>query len=234
MAGLGIDEKEELRLLRIANDLELKLRELPPDSEEWAALKLEVEEASQKWREYHERRISSVFSNTREPLLCRPESPDESYMPTAKQGPPKVSTARIIAASIVGILVFLSIIILLGTLLSVIVSLLMQIKIVEIVIRFFVTLPISHGWFISEGTALFAVLGVPVYITAYGATYSIVEKIGKQNYLPFLIIGIMLLIIYIPSGILDIASKQAFWADIYGTIAAIYFIKESLELHKKQ
>lgn len=126
-----------------------------------------------------------------------------------------------------GILIFLAIVILLGTLLSVIVSLLMQIKIVEIAVRFFVTLPISHGWAIREETALFATIGVFAYLYAYIISQLAMDRISRDSPIPLLVAGIAILVIYIPSTILAIIAKSAIWADIYGTIAGICFIRES-------
>lgn len=55
MAGSEIDAKEELReelqLLRIANDLELKLRKLSPDSEEYEKLSLELKNVQRKYNQ---------------------------------------------------------------------------------------------------------------------------------------------------------------------------------------
>lgn len=228
MADLGIYEKEELRLLRIANDLELKLRKLSPDSEEWAALKLEAEEASLKWREYHERRVSSDFSNIQEPLLHISEPPDELYItPTVQHDPSKSSTIRIVAASIVGVLIFFAISILLGMLIVTIVALLMQIKIIEIAIRFFVTLPVSNGWYINEETALYAVIGVFAYSFAYFISEAVMDRISRDNPIPLLVAGIALLVIGIPSAIMAIIIKSTIWADIYCIIAGICFVKKS-------
>ena len=139
---------------------------------------------------------------------------------------------RVTAAVVLAFIAFLGIAILLGTLLSLVVTFLLRIKIVEIAVRFLITLPISHGWYISESTALSAVIGFFTYPIAWGIAAAILGKVSKDDYLAYLMTGILLSALYIPSGIMDVIAKQPFWADIYGLIAAGAYIKIALDLRK--
>ena len=159
-------------------------------------------------------------------------SKGEKTCKEARKETPLINIAlRTVIAPFLGLIVFFAIAILLGVLLAIVAALLMQTGIGKIAIHY-ITSPIRYGWNVSEITALNASLGIPAYILAFNVASMVIKKIGKNNYLPFLIVGIILMIIYVPSGIKRFLAMEAFWADIYGILAAVAYIKEALELYK--
>lgn len=133
---------------------------------------------------------------------------------------------RNVVSIFLALLAFFLVIFVVCVLVAKLVGPLLQIKVVAVLVRFFVTIPISFGWIISEETALFAAIGSFVYLLAQKISYHIIDKIGGHDYFPFLMVGIILLVIYIPSLILRIVAKQPFWADIYGIVVAVTYINE--------
>lgn len=130
-------------------------------------------------------------------------------------------------AVILGTISFFLVIFVVNILLLLIVSLLLQIEIVEILVRWLITLPVSRGWGIDEGTALMAVLGGLSFVLAYYASGFIIDKIGgTYAYIPFKIVGALLLVNYVSSGIMDLIAGEAIWGAIYGIVCGINFLSK--------
>ena len=125
---------------------------------------------------------------------------------------------RNIIATILGILVFFAIVLSLGTVLTVVVTFLTKIRIIELLL------------YSPIGSLL---LPYPLYVPAFlGANY-VIKKIAGNHYLPFLIVGIALLIVYIPSGIITVLSNEASYSDLFGIGAGVFFIIEAMDLKKQ-
>ncbi|MBO5700931.1 MAG: hypothetical protein J6S71_00670 [Clostridia bacterium] len=124
-------------------------------------------------------------------------------------------TLRSIFASLSGILVFFVIVLLLGAAISVLTSVLSKIRILEVLLYS----PIGS-----------LCLPMPSFFSAFfGANY-VIEKIEKDNYLPYLIVGIVLLVVYIPSGIITLLANSPSLADLFGIGAGVLFIKFAYDL----
>ena len=126
---------------------------------------------------------------------------------------------RNIIAILLGILFFFTIIFLLGLLLAVAFSFLTKIRIIALVLN-------------SSIASYF--LPFLVFVPAFYVTHFVIEEIGKNNYLPFLVFGIVLMIVYIPSGIISMLANDAYasWADVCGIVIGANFIKEAFQLKK--
>ena len=127
-------------------------------------------------------------------------------------------TSRIIIATLLGILAFFTTIILIGLILTVACVFLAKIRIFEILLYS----PIGS-----------LILPHAVYVPAFFCAHYVIEKTGKNNYLPFLIVGIMILTVYIPSGIITLLANDTLWADLYGIAGGIFFIRHAMELKKQ-